>query len=303
VTLDAAAEAVRAASRGWAVFPVERAGKRPVAGLKWRDASTCDIATVETWAAAHPDANWGLDLGKSGLLAVDVDTKTKRPDGGYEWTRQGWDDLLALFAVHGEPYPACSALTGNGGAHWILLQPDPPIGGRTQHSRSAPLGRHIDIKSAGGYTLLPGGHVPPAVHHPTATGAYTWGADTDPQPPPPWLVELLTPPPPPPPPDPYRAARSAVLASQGRAGNPQRHLQRIAADLAAATCPGRNDSLNRAAYMLRDDAAALGAPAVVAALRDACRTNGLEHDDGRNACIATAASGLGIPPSTVGALW
>jgi hypothetical protein len=68
----------------------------------------------------------------------------------------------------------------------------------------------------------------------------------------------------------------------------------VAADLASSDEGGRNHALNASAYRLGRMVARgwLERSRVVAALTDACRTNGLFKDDGANGVRATLASGL-----------
>ena len=70
--------ALEYASRGWHVFPVLPGKKEPLissrmGGRVFWDATT-DASKIERWWRATPNANIGLSLVHSGLVAVDADT-------------------------------------------------------------------------------------------------------------------------------------------------------------------------------------------------------------------------------------
>lgn len=61
------------AARGWRVFPCHPGQKEPMPVIG-QNASTTDADKIARWWTATPDANIGLHLAPSGLLAVDMDT-------------------------------------------------------------------------------------------------------------------------------------------------------------------------------------------------------------------------------------
>jgi Bifunctional DNA primase/polymerase, N-terminal/Protein of unknown function (DUF3987) len=155
--LDAAVEYAR---RGVPVFPVwgvargccacgshpcgennRNAGKHPhrLAPHGFKNA-TVDEATIRAWWTEAPDANIGAPTGQW-CDVVDVDP------------RNGGDVTLAeLERRHGPLPDTAEVLTGGGGRH-IYFAPTPTSLGKTA-------GTGIDIKTAGGYVLLPpSGHV------------------------------------------------------------------------------------------------------------------------------------------------
>lgn len=70
------AAALDYAARGWQVFPCEPNGKSPIGRLVpsgYKDA-TGDEIQIRRWWRECPDANIGLALSKSGLVALDADT-------------------------------------------------------------------------------------------------------------------------------------------------------------------------------------------------------------------------------------
>jgi hypothetical protein len=121
--LDAA---LKAAQLGWHVFPVEPRGKRPL--VKWRDESTTDPVRLTSWWEAWPDANIGIDTGKSDLLVVDVDPGGQLP-----------------FEL-----PATLEVTTGRGRHLYYAGHD---GIGNSASKLAP---NVDTRGDGGYVLGPG---------------------------------------------------------------------------------------------------------------------------------------------------
>jgi hypothetical protein len=127
--------ALELANAGWHIFPVQPRGKQPL--VKWREESTNDTAKVESWWGQWPDANVGIDCGKSGLVVVDYDG-VEAPD------------------VH-----TLAVKTGRGVHHYFANGGDP-----VPNSASM-LEDHVDVRGEGGYVLAP-----PSVH---PSGAlYEW---------------------------------------------------------------------------------------------------------------------------------
>lgn len=127
--------AVELAGAGWHVFPVQPKGKQPL--VKWRDVSTTDLSQVESWWETWPDANIGIDCGKSGLVVVDYDG-VEAPD------------------VH------TLVVKTARGVHQYYANSGDPVS-----NSASMLGEHIDVRGEGGYVLAP-----PSVH---PTGAvYEW---------------------------------------------------------------------------------------------------------------------------------
>lgn len=67
-----AAHALAAARVGWRLLPLKTGSKRPYL-IGWPDLATDDPAAVAAWWSDDPSANYGIHLGGSGLLVVDVD--------------------------------------------------------------------------------------------------------------------------------------------------------------------------------------------------------------------------------------
>jgi hypothetical protein len=109
----------------------------------WRDAATTDEDQIAQWWKTFPSAVPGIELGRSGLLVVDLD---RHPGGA--------DGVTAFKIMRGDnPVPQCPTVkTPSGGYHLYFRQPDgEPLGnGRG----SLPDG--IDIRGDGGWTVAPG---------------------------------------------------------------------------------------------------------------------------------------------------
>jgi hypothetical protein len=146
------------AQRGWHVLPLEPKAKVPLGRLVPRglhDAST-DAETIRTWWAAFPEANVGIALAPSGLVAVDIDPR----NGGTETFEQ-------LQAAHGSLRSDVMAFTGGGGEHHVFLVPP-----NAQISLPGSLGPGIDLK-ANGYIVAE-----PSIH--PSGKQYGWEASSSP---------------------------------------------------------------------------------------------------------------------------
>ena len=136
--------ALELASAGWHVFPVQERGKHPL--VRWRDESTLDPEKVSGWWDRWPQANIGIDCGKSGLVVVDYDgVEPPQVDTLQVKTGRG---VHHYFANSGEPVPNSASL----------------------------LGDKIDVRGEGGYVLAP-----PSIH--PSGASYEWsGAEIRPLP-------------------------------------------------------------------------------------------------------------------------
>ncbi|OQW82779.1 MAG: hypothetical protein BVN31_07405 [Proteobacteria bacterium ST_bin15] len=127
--------ALAMAARGFRILPLQRGDKIPTKGFRWKDEATTDTATIRTWFAAHPDANYAVAAG-DGLLVVDLDPRSGAVSA-----------ISALpFAL---PAETLTVRTPGGGTHVYLVGPDVA-------NSAGRLGPGIDIRSAGGYVVGPG---------------------------------------------------------------------------------------------------------------------------------------------------
>lgn len=170
-------DVLRYASYGWHVFPVHSMrdgvcscgrpdcgspGKHPRTQRGLNDATT-DTDTLRRWWAMWPDANVAVDCGASNLVVLDVDPR----HGGYE-SLDEWESLRE----EGPLPPTLTSGTGGGGMHKFFRL----LGDDDAPSRNGWL-EGVDVKSTGGYVLLP-----PSNH---ASGqVYVWRYGGDPSEPP-----------------------------------------------------------------------------------------------------------------------
>lgn len=163
------------AQRGWPVFPCRPQRKDPLIKNGFKNATT-DLQQIAAWWHQWPDANVAIVTGRqSGLVVLDVDP------------RNGGDVSLDFLETEHSALPeTVESLTGGGGRHLLF---EHPLSG-TIKSRNGTLAPGLDIKSDGGYII-----VPPSTH--PSGNRYEWevthGPDDFPLAPlPSWLLEKLT---------------------------------------------------------------------------------------------------------------
>ncbi|MGW2013419.1 bifunctional DNA primase/polymerase [Streptomyces sp. NPDC001927] len=185
--------ALKAAERGWPVFPLRPGDKRPAG----HSAKHCprtgrcadDHLVPEQRATLDPDlirAAWrmrpynvGVATGPAGLLVVDLDT-LKPTDG--EGTPDGVTSFKALCERAGQAVPATYRVrTASGGEHLYFTAPT----GVRLRSTAGTLARKVDTRAWGGYVVAPGSILP--------TGSYDVADATAPVPLPDWLANALRP--------------------------------------------------------------------------------------------------------------
>jgi hypothetical protein len=203
------AAALATAERGWPVFPLVRAGKRPAlhpatrcprtgacadGHQGWEQRATTDPDRIRrAWARAP--YNIGLPCGPAGLVAIDLDLP-KGPDDGPPdgWSRRGVRDGHDVFALvcadAGQPVPADTRTvrTARGGTHLLFRAPDRVQLRNTEGEQGRGLGWKVDTRGHGGYVVAPGSVTP--------DGVYRLTDDSDPAELPGWLVQRLRPRPP-----------------------------------------------------------------------------------------------------------
>jgi hypothetical protein len=294
------AAALKLAASGIAVFPAliiwndtaRKLDKKP-AITGWQANATTDKKQIEEWWQTFGDAVPGIELGRIGLVAIDLDRHEGGPDG-----------VAAFQELRGRRRPDSAPVirTPSGGFHVYYQQPNgEPLGNRTG---ALPPG--VDVRGAGGWTVAPG-------------AVCAWGKWQDAQNPLtkffkakaiPVLPALLT--------SIIRASRanskpatsgaatanatSNDVASTNSASkwNGKREaayarnaLDAIASELGRTSPGSRNNDLNVAAFKMGTMVAPgwIDKTAVVDALWKACETNGLAAE-GADAVQKTLASGI-----------
>src|SRR5207244_5337053 len=152
------------ASKGWAVFPCEPRGKKPLTEHGLKDASS-DGEKIRAWWTRWPAANIGHPTGQRIVLDVDG--------------AEGEQALAALEKQHA-PLPATAAARTGKGRHLFFLP-----NGKTIRNSAGTLGPGLDIRGEGGYVILP-----PSVHE--SGVSYHWLIKAKPAPLPGWLAVLLS---------------------------------------------------------------------------------------------------------------
>lgn len=132
-------------------------GKHPIGLLApaGHRSATTDPNQITDWFTEHPTANIGIELERSGLVAIDTDYRTGGEESDYQLTQ-----------LHG-PWPdSWMHQTGNGW-HQLFVR---PVGNSIRPRKIAP-----------GVDLMISGYVvsPPSIH--TGGTQYVWDSDADPR--------------------------------------------------------------------------------------------------------------------------
>lgn len=152
------------AGQGLYVFPCAPGRKWPITQHGFLDASI-DPVVISAWWAENPDANIGLDCGRSRIAVLDVDTKPRR-DGSVRDGRQSLADLLKRLGVTGEIAVPVQK-TPSGGFHLFFRAPSTfelPSGADIY-------GEGLDVRAVGGYVVLAPSVLP--------NGSYAWSDPRD----------------------------------------------------------------------------------------------------------------------------
>jgi len=124
--------------KGWPVFPLN--GKLPFLPKDWRDHATTNIGMIGSWINTPGVTGLGVDLGKAGLTVVDVDNSGAK------------DGDLSLQTFLEDNFETELPKT---------FKVDTPSGGYHHYYKSEKMKNgkwlpDVDIKSAGGYVVIPG---------------------------------------------------------------------------------------------------------------------------------------------------
>lgn len=249
------ADAIAAAERGWAIFPITPGEK--AAKLKdWPNKACADpVRVARYWPSERH--NIGIATGKSNLVVVDLDTHGELPQ---DWQLPGINDGKDVFAQICEwagmdwPY-TYTVRTPSDGWHLYYRAPE----GSDIRNSTGLIGPMVDVRANGGYVVGAGSV--------TAAGAYEVLYDEPVQPLPRWIARLLEP----------RTELATGRSKFAPSGQPSKRLDGLLRKVAGATPGSRNDTLfwaaSRAAEMTaageadeRDAARQLLAAAVSAGL-------------------------------------
>jgi Bifunctional DNA primase/polymerase, N-terminal len=264
------------------VFPCNPDDKRPFTLHGFKDASR-EEAQIRAWWARFPEAMIGIPTGEiSGVWVLDIDVDPTKGINGFPL----WSELIAR---NGEVPATLTSVTPRGGRHlFFLWQPQLTI----KSSQGVP-SDGIDIRSSGGYVILP-----PSIR--TDGSTYRWDpqAGKEPIPAPAWLIALVSP--------------RKETTGRGKAArkSPKRDLAWAMAALddecnkIAATPPGqRNAALNLGAYnlyqILYGNPGLLSEEMVRQRLFEAAEKCGLVAEDGADSTwrtIDSAATGAQAQP-------
>jgi hypothetical protein len=231
------------AARGWHVFPLLPDTKEPLiskrmGGRGYWDATT-DQAKIRTWWTVTPNANIGLSLIHSGLVAVDADTY--RPE--CQW---------ASFIAGRDLPETLVQRSASGGTHYIFTAPKTA-------DFPAHLCRFVDIKHKGYIVIEPSAY---------EGRAYVFQTDDEPAPAPDWLLSAK-------PPAPERPAAVGISGPRVADDRTRAYVETaIAQELdAVRNAPDgtRNNTLNAAAFNIGQivGAGLADHDAMVSALTDA----------------------------------
>jgi len=155
----------RAAALSLWLFPIRRGWKSPSGIVKsWINDSSNDWWQWERWLAENPGCNFGIDLGKSSVFVVDIDTKLLGREAAWAQASDWWAKLTGV----GFECSFCIE-TPTGGWHIYFSNPDRSI------RNSVPIPGVVDIRGTGGYVVAPWSHtdVDAGDSHVKATGRYT----------------------------------------------------------------------------------------------------------------------------------
>jgi hypothetical protein len=200
MTADAA---VRAAERGWHIFPCLPGTKEPAIS-RWPERASADPEHIaEAWETRYAGHNIGIACGPSGLVVIDLDTHGELPLG---WRDEpgivdGKDVLAALAERAGQGWPSTYLVrTPSSGWHLYYLAPE----GEEIRNSAKKIGPMIDVRGCGGYVVAAGSVVderaypkdPERAEQVRGGKPYETlsGPEEHPEPLPPWLQRLIKPP-------------------------------------------------------------------------------------------------------------
>ncbi len=146
---------LRAAARGWMIFPCN-ANKKPL--VKWRALASADPATITAWSKHPRIAMWARAL-PADVLLIDLDRKHEGQDGVAAFTQ--------LQGCHPDQFEAPRVRTKSGGVHVYTGTAGRDFKNSNGKTKSG-IALGIDSKTLGGYCVIPSGD-----------GLYRWQTHPD----------------------------------------------------------------------------------------------------------------------------
>lgn len=194
--------ALDAATAGLSVFPVKAGSKIPAfhgetrcrrrgpcaeGHQRWEQRATRDPAQIRRWWSNSTRWNVGVACGPSGLLVIDLDTRTQ-PLPDWDGATTGREVLDQLTTRHCQNLPdTYSVRTPTAGEHLYFRMPEGLKFRNTIGGHGHSLGPLVDTRGHGGF-VVGAGSIPPE-------GAYLVAERGTIAVLPTWLATLLTPPP------------------------------------------------------------------------------------------------------------
>ena len=137
----------------WPLFPCD-AEKHPLTAHGFKDASM-DFEQIEKWHAQFPEANWAIPTGEiTGTFVLDVDAKNETHK------EDGIATLAMLREQYSDPIETPTQKTGGGGVQYFFKHP----AGHAIKNGTNVLGPGIDLRTTGGYVLIPPSKTVDAYH-------------------------------------------------------------------------------------------------------------------------------------------
>ncbi|MCV7317833.1 bifunctional DNA primase/polymerase [Mycolicibacterium confluentis] len=161
--LDTAQAALDYAEAGMYLVPTSADDiKNPgsILGKKWQDQSSHDPDQIRQWWFDHPNAGIALDVGRSGLIAFDMDEDLD--DKPADMTDEVWD-ALQTGAVHATRRPGCGK---DARAHYVFACKPDEFG-----NGAGAFGRWGQVRCSNGVIVLAPTPHPDAD---TKGGSYRW---------------------------------------------------------------------------------------------------------------------------------